>query len=230
MIAGQLVRTKSLSTIRGRAVTVRIIRPDFTEVNIQELVRLSEEWQEQALATARTRQDIGDAAVHALFASDVAFIAASGLQAKQCCILVALDFSDKIVGLSLYRLDPRAQVWLIDFHTTSPENQPGYPSEDKIRGIGTTLLGVAAEDMISQNCTQVQLYALDSDSERFWRNRGFHNTQEPLRMSCTETQALAQELSTSHPDDPQKGDEPFAGEKARLAAVTPPRFAHIFRV
>ncbi len=201
MIAGETRREKSLSTAGGRSVAVKVVRPEPTVENIRRLREVSDLWDAQAGAI----KDDGRAQRRAYFAASVAFTAARMLETPSCCVLVAEDaVSGEVLGVGTYRLDPDGR-WYLDNVTVSPANQPGR-GRDQVRGVGTALLGVIANDVSARQCSDLRLYTLDRQAEEFWRNRGFHNTEEPLHMSCTEVTELARELSSSHPDEPDQGD------------------------
>lgn len=216
MISGRLRRPKLLISTKGRQVMVEIVEPEPTVENIRELRAVSDRWHEQA-----KQVEGGRAQRRAYFAASVAFAAAEKLLTPTCCVLVARETaSGEILGIATYR--PDTGPWFIDNLTVSPANQPGGKSRDQIRGIGTLMVGVIAEDVSTRQCTDLHLYALDEQAEAFWHGRGFHNTTQPLRMSCPEVRELARELATSHPDRPDEGDAALAGEIGRWRQIEVP--------
>ena len=201
MLTGTVLRTRTLMTKSGRPVVIRIVRPDQTVSNTAALANASHQWRREGLALPP-----GDPQVRALFASDVAFLAAGQLgRCPPYCILVAEQADGTIRGATLYRMEDNG-TWQWDLMTTDPANQGGGANPDPIRGIGSELVGAAAADMAQRNCSKVELEALDSAAERYWRARGFHNTKEPLHMTCPELRTLATVLACSPPDRPDEGD------------------------
>lgn len=216
MVTGKVRRTKTLSSARGRAVTVDVVEPEPTVENIRELRGVSDRWQEQAILVRDAR-----AQGRAFFAASAAFEAAAKLQAPSCCVLVVRDqATTEVLAVATYRSNQGP--WHLDNLTVSPANQPGGEGRDQIRGIGTLMVGEIAEDVSSRRCAELRLFALDREAEDFWRNRGFHNTIAPLRLSCPEVRDLARELASSHPDRPDQGDVALAGDRSRWRQVEVP--------
>ena len=217
MVTGDIALTKELTSARGRRVRVAVVRPEENAENIRELRQVSARWFDQA-------RSITDGRVQrrAFFAASVAFEAAQDLLGGHCCVAVAQDVeSSEVLGIVTYR--PDAGGWWIDNLTTAPENQPGGKGRDQVRGIGSTLLRVVAEQIGGDPaCTSLRLQALDEEAEAFWERRGFHNRVGPLKMTCPEVRDLARELSTSHPDEPDAGDLAAACDMDRWRAVEVP--------
>ena len=216
VVKGKVRRTKVLSSARGRQVTVEVVEPEASTENIRALREVSDRWHKDAIAITE-----GRAQGRAFFAASVAFEAADKLQTPSCCVLVARDqATGEVLGVGTYR--PNQGPWHLDNLTVSPANQPGGEGRDQIRGIGTLMVGEIAEDVASRMCSELRLFALDREAEEFWRNRGFHNTIAPLRLSCPEVRDLARELASSHPDRPDEGDVVLAGDLDRWRQVEMP--------
>lgn len=216
MVTGALRRSKGLTSSKGRSATVEVLEPEAKLENIRELREVSDRWHREASGV----QD-GRAQRRAFFAASVAFEAAEKLVTPSCCVLVARDAATgEVLAVATYR--PNSGPWHLDNLTTSPANQPGGAGRDQIRGIGTMMLREIAEDVSSRQCSELRLFALDAQAEEFWRGRGFHNTLQPLRLSCTEVRELARELAMSHPDRPDAGDVALAGDVDRWRAVEIP--------
>ena len=217
-MTGQVLRTPLLTTPSGRMVPTEILRMAPTAENVQELKQTEALWKSQASAELQ-RQPAGSTAMHAYFAADVAFLAAADVRscsAMPTCFPLAAVGDGAVLGLHLSRWDNLKDVWYIGLQVTRPMDQPGWPNSDRIRGVGTELLGAALAEMNKQTCARVELDALDEEAKRFWTARGFHNTVEPLWMSCPESQALAAKLAHTDREDPNLGDEPFAADRSRL--------------
>ena len=216
MVTGRVRRSKTLSTARGRPVTVNVVEPEQTVENVRELRAVSDRWDVQAPLVRDAR-----AQGRAFFAASAAFDAASKLQTRDCCVLVARgQDSGEILSVATYR--PNQGPWHLDSLAVSPDNQPGGEGRDQIRGIGTLMVGEIAEDVSSRNCAELRLFALDREAEEFWRRRGFHNTIQPLFLSCPEVRELARELASSHPDRPDEGEVAMAGDRNRWRQVEVP--------
>ena len=197
MVTGATLRSKVLRDARGGVVVVRVVRPDYTEGNRTALLTTEKMWAAEA-----KRLPVGsEAAKRAKFASDVAFLGAQTLirPLADHYILVAVDDLGTVRGLSMYRLD--AGTWHLDLHTVAPRDQGGNPNPNPVRGIGSELLGAATADMAARVCSRVELEPLDAKAERYWRSRGFHNTVEPLHLSCPELQRLAATYAHTPTDD-----------------------------
>ncbi|MDA8394067.1 MAG: GNAT family N-acetyltransferase [Candidatus Dormibacteraeota bacterium] len=222
-VTGQVVAIRTLETTRGDATPITVIRPTANADNRKALRDASQQWTRQARQVAYTNPD---AARHAYFASDVAFLAAQGLGEPNAVILVAQDKDGVIHGVNVTTWVASRQVWELGFQTTRPHDQPGYPTRAQVRGVGTLLLQADAEIMASEHCTTVELETLDEEAARFWRRRGFEGTVEPLKMQCPRLRELAAELKAAPHDDAQAGEWVFAGKPAELAkvhsAVAPP--------
>jgi len=216
MVTGKVRRTKTLSSARGRSVTVEVVEPEPTVENIRELRSVSDRWQEQAVLVRDAR-----AQGRAFFAASAAFEVADKLQTSSCCVLVARDqATSEVLAVATYRRNQGP--WHLDNLTVSPDNQPGGEGRDQIRGIGTLMVGEIAEDVSSRQCVELRLFALDQEAEEFWRRRGFHNTIQPLFLSCPEVRELARELASSHPDRPDEGDVALVGDLVRWKQVEVP--------
>ena len=216
MVTGALRRSKVLASAKGRQVTVEVVEPENKVENVRELRAVSDRWHQEALATQGPRSQ-----ERAFFAASVAFTAAEMMLTPSCCVLVARDgATGEVLAVATYR--PNQGPWHLDNLTVSPANQPGGAGRDQIRGIGTMMVGEIAEDVSSRQCSELRLFALDAQAEEFWRARGFHNTIQPLRLSCPEVRDLARELATSHPDRPDEGDVAMAGDVERWREVEVP--------
>lgn len=216
MVSGATARTKALSTVGGRTVTVAAVRPEGTLENIRQLRAASDRWHEDAALISDPR-----AQRRAFFASSVAFKGGMRLADGSCCVLVAQEEpAGEILGVAVYRSDGGS--WWLDDMALAPRRQANELNADPVRGIGTVMLGVIADDVATGACSRLQLKTLDAQAEEFWRGRGFHNTTEPLHMACPEVRDLARELASSHPDRPDEGDVPFAGDHERWREVEVP--------
>ncbi len=215
-LTGSVARTRDLESKNGTKLQVEILHPAFTEDNKESLSLTSRIWQREA----RQIQAVApEASRRAYFASDVAFLASVNLD--ECCVLCAQDQFERILGVMMYAFGKQDQRWHLDFLTAWPDNQPGYPYGDPIRGVGMELLGAGVADMTSKNCTTIDLETLDSEAERFWRARGWHNSTEPLHLTCPEARDLAVRLAHTEKEDPEK-EWMFAGRKDRLRKVHSP--------
>jgi len=219
VISGRVLRVRQLRTARGRPLLLRVLRPDASRASKDALLEAEKRWTAQAkAATASSRAS----RERALFAADVAYIAAHTLReaAKREAthhVLVAVDQWGDLLGAVVFHFAGRA--WHLDLQAVRPQDQPGWPNPDQVRGIGSEMLGEAVAQMNRQVCARVELEPLDKAAERFWKRRGFHNTQHPLRMSCPESRALAAALAHTELDDPALGDAPYAADPALLRAV-----------
>ena len=218
MIAGPVLRTRALTTTGGRAVTLRVIRPEPTRENIQALRGVSDLWTAEA---RRYPPRDHQAALHAYFAADVAFLAASALVVRKTGrdtenVLVAVDDKDQVLGVTVYSWHPRRQVWELALQTTRPQDQPSSPNPDKVRGIGAELTGETLHQMNEQQCATVELECLDEAACAHWRRVGFMGATEPLHMTCSEAQLAARRYAHTPHDDPSRGDEFTAGDRDRL--------------
>lgn len=216
MITGEVLRTRSLSTAGGKPVELVVVRPDQTDANVGALAETSHRWRRESIALMNQGGG-GDATRRGMFASDVAFTAASGLGydllderepegQRSYDILVAQDGSGEILGVTLTSWDDVRDAWHIDFVTIRPQDQVGWPNPDQVRGIGTEMLGEVLHQFNLQRCATVELEALDADAERFWRARGFEGLTEPLHMSCETSEELAERWAHTEMDDPGAGD------------------------
>ena len=215
-ITGTVKRVRELPTKSGKQLTVEIVTPANTPENQKTLADLSRIWQRMA---RRVQADYPDQARRAYFASDVAYLAAANLD--ECCVLIAQDQLDRILGIIMYAYSDHDQRWHLDFLTAWPQNQPGWPGADPVRGVGMELLGEAVADMTSRQCTTIDLETLDREAEAFWRARGWHNTTEPLHLTCQEAQGLAVRLAHTEKEDPER-EWVFAGRQARIRRVHSP--------
>lgn len=224
-VTGKTVRTKALSTKSGRSVTVSVIRPEPTLDNIRELRRVSDRWDDDAELIRDEQQQH-----RAYFAGYVAFEAAVKLLVQLdgnegCCVLVAQDERGEVLGVATYRPEADGISWYLENLALAPRQQHNPLNADPIRGIGTSLLGVIAQDVCDGACHRLWLRTLDQKAEQFWKGRGFHNTTEPLHLEAREVAALKEELSHSHPDRPDEDDIPFALVLERWRAVEKPAIA-----
>ncbi|HUY55343.1 MAG TPA: GNAT family N-acetyltransferase [Candidatus Nanopelagicaceae bacterium] len=215
-LTGQDVTAKRLETTRGDFLLITITRPTPNATNRKALRDASQMWTRQARQVAYNNPD---AARHAYFASDVAFLAAQGLGEPNTVTLVAQDKDGVVHGVNITNWLASRQVWELGFQTTRPHDQPGYPARAQVRGVGTLLLQADASIMAAEHCTTVELETLDEEAARFWRRRGFEGTTEPLKMQCPRLRELAADLKNTPHDDAQAGEWVFAGKKKELAAV-----------
>ncbi len=221
---GEDVAFRVLERTGGQLVPMAVTAPSATPANVRLLRQTSHVWLRQARSIQGSEPE---AARHAYFASDVAFLAAADLGQPNLYVLVAQDEpgvaadapGGTLHGITIYRWG-QDDVWHLDYQTTRPHDQPNWPDTDKVKGVGTLLLQAAAKEMAKNNCTTVELETLDESAERFWRARGFSGTEEPLKLTCPQLQGLAAKLRIQPHDDPAPGEWVAAGEKKKLAAVT----------
>lgn len=215
-LTGEVVAVRNLETTRGDFLAISVVRPLPNAANRKALRDASQMWTRQARQVAYNNPE---AARHAYFASDVAFLAAQGLGEPNAVILVAQDKDGVIHGVNITNWLASRQVWELAFQTTRPHDQPGYPARAQVRGVGTLLLQADAAIMAADHCTTVELETLDEDAAKFWRRRGFEGTTEPLKMQCPRLRELAAELKNVPHDDAQAGEWVFAGKQEELAKV-----------
>lgn len=227
MITGTVRARRTLSSPDGTTANVAIVAPDPTPANAHALTVIGFLWLDQSEAADEDLGPLSDEAFRAYFASTAAFLAANRLTANACCVLVAQDeATDEVLGVAVYT--PAEGDWYIDDFTVSPRNQPGFPAGVQLRGIGSAMLGVIAEDIDRQpTCTSASLLPLDDAAERFWTARGFHRTdpQDRLRLTCTEVHQIAARNAAAGPDCPDHGDCVCAGSFRQHQMAATPRVA-----
>ncbi len=216
MIGTQL-RTAALTSRSGRQVNLTVVQPEYSLDTVRLLSTTSYRWRMQAFAIERVDPA---AALHAHFAAEVAWVAASELRQftsdpQHYLLVVGLDQAQEVLGINTAYWVPDEQVWYMAVGTTRPVDQPGYPNPDQVRGIGLEIVGALVKLMNARVCAPVTLEPLDAQARRFWLARGFHDQGKELRMSCPESRQLEQRLSHSQRDDPALGD---------LAAFTDARY------
>jgi hypothetical protein len=204
MLTGKTLRTRTLQSAAGLPVEITILQPDApNQANRDALFATSFRWTEDAKRLIASGDY--DASRRAHFASDVAYIAASGILSfpfpDTNYLLVAQDSAGNVRGLMMFRLDD--QTWELDLLTTDPQDQGGNPNTDPVRGIGSELLGAGTDLMNARLCTQVRLEPLDERAEQYWRGRGFTPVagSDYFQISCPELQALAARYAHSPHDD-----------------------------
>lgn len=226
-LTGEVLRTRTLSTVGGKTLTVEILRLANTLPNKQALADASRFWQKQALELAKNYPEgrRHPTPRRGLFAADVAFLASYNLgktaqapSGTDYRILAAQETgSGDLLGLILYTFDKASGRWHLDLQATRPLNQPGWPAGAQVRGIGNELTGAAVADMNSTVCAPVELDCLDARACDHWAHLGFKGdvrTHGPLRLTCPESQALAARLAHTEADDPGAGEHVEAGSVA----------------
>lgn len=208
MLTGEVCRRKSLQTAGGRTVEIAVLKPAPTLENIELLRKASDTWDSLAGRVSDPFQQR-----RAYFAASVVFLVGTrlaheyGVGTPRCCYIVAIDESTgEVLGAATY--DQRRGSWHLDNMAISPKHQHNNLDPDPIRGIGITMLSVIANDVRQTACTNIYLETLDDRAAAFWKARGFHDTTEPLHLTCPEVNKLADELWPH--DQPDQGDTPFA--------------------
>jgi hypothetical protein len=224
-MTGIVLRERTLTSASGRVVRLRVIRPDYSLPNQYQLVAAYRLWRAQSQALEMTKPD---AAFHAGFAAEVAWIAARELRLfagePRHLLVVGVNEAEEVLGLNTAYWVEDEQVWYMAIGSTRPVDQPGYPNPDQVRGIGLEVVGALVEVMNGIVCAPVTLEPLDAAARRFWQARGFHDAAGgEMRMTCPESRALAARLAHSQHDDPSRGDAPFFID--RRAAVLRPYVA-----
>ena len=227
-MTGRVLRSLTLTSASGRSVPVRLLRPDYSAANQTELVRTWLRWRTQAKALEASHPD---AAIHAAFASEVAWLAALRLRAfadepREILIVAVGDVGDEVLGLNTAYWVPDEQAWYMAVGTTRPADQPGNPNPDQVRGIGSAVVGALVGEMNAIVCAPVTLKPLDEEAHRFWAARGFHDVSVPggeMAMTCPESRELQRRLAGAPPDCPDQGDCTATDESRRVPR--PPRRA-----
>jgi hypothetical protein len=221
MITGRVVRSRVLPTASGRRVPMQVVQPDYTLGNVQALADTSRLWRQQAAEVfTRPQQHL-----HAQFAADVAWVAATNLRQyppsnRDGLILVAETEDGVVLGLNLARWDPAANAWYLALQTTRPVDQPGYPNQDKVKGIGSELLGAQVAELVARDCTTLEMEPLDDEARAYWQRQGFSpSVDDELRMSCPDARQLAMRLAGSPHDDPTAGDLPLTADRMLLRPI-----------
>lgn len=227
MITGTVRARRTLASPDGTTADIAIVAPDPTPANKRALTVIGFLWLDQSEAADEDLGPLSDQAFRAYFASTAAFLAAERLTDNACCVLVAEDEdTGEVVGVAVYT--PGEGDWYIDDFTVSPRNQPGFPAGVQLRGIGSALLAVIAEDIDRQpTCTSASLLPLDEAAERFWTARGFHRTdpRDRLRLTCEEVHEIAARNAAAGPDCPDHGDCVSAGSLRQHQVAATPRVA-----
>lgn len=223
-MTGRQLRQATLHTASGRPVHMTVYRPDLTIDNLRLLASTYRAWRDQAAAIEATAPD---AAFHAQFAAEVAWLAGSHLREwddasdpHHYLIVVGVDDdTDEVLGINTAYFVPEEGVWYMAVGTTRPVDQPGYPNPDQVRGIGSEIIGAMVAEMNAIVCVPVTLEPLDEAAHRFWAARGFHDVGgDEMAMSCPESQELERRLAAAPPDCPDQGDcTATAGKKLRAA-------------
>src|SRR5258708_4149496 len=206
MIGTQL-RTAALTSRSGRQVNLTVVQPEYSLDTVRLLSTTSYRWRMQAFAIERVDPA---AALHAHFAAEVAWVAASELRQftsdpQHYLLVVGLDQAQEVLGINTAYWVPDEQVWYMAVGTTRPVDQPGYPNPDQVRGIGLEIVGALVKLMNARVCAPVTLEPLDAQARRFCLARGFHAQGKELRMSRRAPRRLEQRLSPSPRGDPAPG-------------------------
>lgn len=220
MISGQRETTATLTSAKGRQVLLEVITPNATPDNLRQFRAAADEW--DRLGDTLDAAGQGRQAIRAWFASDTVFEVGEWASARRCCFLVAVDATrGDILGATIY--SPDSGHWWIHQFTVSPDNQPGSANQDQVRGIGSTMLGVIADQVANDpGCVELNLFALDEDAARFWQARGFRSAGPgiPYKLTCPETKQLAAKVRAAGVDRPDQGDEAEAYDPA-LSSTRP---------
>jgi hypothetical protein len=225
VITGPVLRSRTLTSTKGASIQITVTKVDRTPANIAELRKTSEKWLKQARAIPARGQpeQLRQARMRAVFASDVAFIAARALTDNRSRVVVALDPAGDVLGIADVWREPTG-TWNYAFQTTRPHDQPGWPAGDEgqVRGIGAEVTGATLALMNSEVCGDVILHCLDAAACRHWHGVGFVGPDPNLKMTCPQATLAAQRYANTPHEDPSKGEELTAGVASELEKVHVP--------
>lgn len=204
MVRGEVVSTVELAGQSGQPFTVEILRPTARcRDNALKLRAVSDRWDDDA----RVLNDEPEAQARSYFAASVAFRAAMKvLEAAEGVLVAQTPAGGEVLGVALYQR--AAGNWELSDLALAPRRQANSLNTEHVRGIGTSLFQAVARDMLSKQCSEIELTALDDAAARFWRARGFHNDAPALHMSCPELQTIV--VRFDEPERIDLGDVPMA--------------------
>lgn len=198
MLTGTTCRTRALTDACGRPHTITVLRPDATPENRSALLDTERQWR------AELKLQPPEQWQRAQFALQTAFFSAHGLGFRRDVhiILAAQDGKGAVRGLTVFMFRDDG-TWEIALHTVDPNDQGGAVHECQLRGVGSELLGAAAEFMSARACSRIDLDPLDDKASAFWQKRGFipHGPGKPYTLSCQGMQLLATTYAHSPHDD-----------------------------
>lgn len=108
----------------------------------------------------------------ALFATQVIGLARYFIEHSICCIGVVQAYDGRILGVVNYGYLGGDRL-SINLQAIDPQHLPGSPNLYPLRGIGTALLAMVAEEAVRSKVTEIILHPLDSEAARFWEAKGF---------------------------------------------------------
>ena len=224
-ISGEVLETFELSDGAGEDFPIQIVRPTPDAEQMRALREASDRWLDIArdfVRRADADQVERDVARRAVFGSEVLFFAASQLRNEdRAGVLIATSEGDP-VGAALYFV--RGDVGTLAWVAVHPLFLAGSPLElsQAVRGIGSSLTCVAAQQMAAAGATTIRLSALDDAAEAFWRSRGFEDCGGD--ELCVRGAGVA-ELAAAcrrEPDDQAQGDVVLCGTYESTAACRVP--------
>lgn len=201
-----VLRGRGLASSPGCApVPYQIAEPTRTidnllimEANLNHWATLADEWTMRGVAP--------DVVTHAHFAVDTLFTVQQNVLVGVCCALLALTVDNAILAATVFMKVPQRgpEAGSITLLTTAPPNLAGSPHPRPLRGLGTALVAVASQQLLSEGVTVIYLHPLDASAHAFWSRRGFVACGEG-GLLCIRGRAQIETLIGRCQKDPEDG-------------------------
>lgn len=212
MITGQELLSTQISTSSGRVIPLRVVMPEHTISNAQEIARQQKQWSTIAQDYERRfhRGEIPwPVAYRARFAAEALWLAGSMVSARTPDAWVALSNSD-IIGVMIHTHRDSREIH-IDYVAIAPQFQPGSPNGDKPKGIGTAMVEALVQEANRENIPKLTLQALDAPAFKFWQSHGFRDSRPHQPMYAHPSQVYCYIA-----DNPDAGDVALAGDLSKI--------------
>lgn len=211
MVIGRGIATAS----NGTSVAYRIVIPDKSSQNLQTLREERDRW----LGIYKRFRELASqgkldpsVAKRAEFGTDVFNVLINNVQLGLDRYIVVQAYNGLIIGMSLYTFHD-AKEGTLHLQVIDPEELPGSPGANQLRGIGSALVSAVARAFLITGHTTMYIHPLDKKAAQFWRSRGFVpcGTGNQLCVRSQQEIMRLRDICDFIPDEPSQGDSLLCG-------------------
>jgi hypothetical protein len=211
MIPGRVMGSgTATSADRSRVVPFAIVKAERSVGTLMAMGIEARRWRQVAdhfwklAAEGKVNPQV---ARRAEFTEDVLGSVAEDLRRDGLGAMVVQARDGTILGAAQYGfMSPNEGM--INMQAVAPENLPGSPGTEQLRGVGTALVAAVSRDLLERGAQSIWVKPLDQEAAVFWSRRGFSACGRGGLLCVRGRSAIEGLLGTCEvrPDSPADGE------------------------
>ena len=211
MITGKAVGRGIAASEHGQVIIpYRMVIPEKSVSNLDEMAKESRRWQvaHRAIEGKMRRGEVQpNVERRAQFVEEVLALTAEYVRLGDHGVIVAQADDGRILGV-LQCAKVAEGEGMINLLAVDPAHIPGAPDDEQLRGLGTSLVAAASQQLLRQGAKTIFIKPLDSEAAQFWQKRGFGSCGGGGKMCVRGEEAVKKLIGACEvrPDFPNGGD------------------------